>query len=164
MSNYGFVYILGNTYMPNAYKVGCTERSPHQRAQELSAHTGVPADFYVVCYLECTQFQEVERQLHRYLSNYRVSPNREFFRRDCMLHAIGFLENHPNMLTFSVVDYYVLHKLCDDEGFTLKDAPDPWKDGDPIATRLACVGFGASRRLPAELRVIPKQPISDAAA
>jgi hypothetical protein len=77
---YGFVYIIGNPCMPNAYKFGCTERSPHARAVELSNSTSVPKEFYVACYLECSDFQTVERQLHRYAEQYRISSNREFFR------------------------------------------------------------------------------------
>lgn len=78
MSKYGFVYILVNDYMPDVYKVGCTERSPHERAAELSNHTGVPAPFKVLCYIEVQDFQAVEKKVHGWLQAYRLA-GREFF-------------------------------------------------------------------------------------
>lgn len=79
MSNLGFVYILTNQHMPGIYKVGCTERSPHARAEELSKPTGVPSPFKVLAYIEVNDFQVVERDVHKWLAEYRISESREFF-------------------------------------------------------------------------------------
>lgn len=79
MSELGFVYILTNEYMPGVYKIGCTERSPRKRALELSAPTGVPAPFKVLCFIECEDFQKAERRVHEWMADYRISENREFF-------------------------------------------------------------------------------------
>jgi hypothetical protein len=79
MMKFGFVYLLGNKAMPCIYKIGCTERAPHQRAAELSAATGVPHEFSVLLYMEVAYFQEVERRIHRELADFRVSNEREFF-------------------------------------------------------------------------------------
>jgi T5orf172 domain len=79
MSQVGFVYILVNDYMPDVYKIGCTERSPHARADELSKHTGVPAPFVVLCYIEVENFQAVEKDMHKWMAKQRISPAREFF-------------------------------------------------------------------------------------
>lgn len=78
----GFVYLLTNEYMPDVYKIGCTERAPHARAAELSASTGVPAPFKVFCYIEVTDCHAVERQMHEWLKHCRISPNREFFHEN----------------------------------------------------------------------------------
>ena len=75
---HGFVYLLGNKAMPCYYKIGCTERSPHARAQQL-ATTGVPHPFDVMLYIEVNNFQQVERKFHRELSDFRASGGREFF-------------------------------------------------------------------------------------
>jgi hypothetical protein len=80
MSKYGFVYCLLSHSLPDLYKIGCTERSPTQRAEELSHGTGVPSEYYVVAYIECAGFQTVERDIHRRLDQYRPNGNREFFR------------------------------------------------------------------------------------
>ena len=79
MSNFGFVYILTNKYMPDVCKIGYSDRSPHTRAEELSKSTGVPCDFDVLCYIEVDEAHAVEQRIHRWLENYRISSNREFF-------------------------------------------------------------------------------------
>jgi hypothetical protein len=155
VSSFGFVYIMANPCMPDAYKFGCTERSPHMRADELSGSTGVPKDFYVVCYLECLDFQSVEKSLHRYAANYRISQSREFFRRDCVLHAMGFLQGHPSLLCFSVVDFSVVWQLSDEKISSLHDLPNPWSGADGEPQPLPCIKVGLRPgRLPAELRVV----------
>ena len=99
MSQIGFVYILTNDYMPDVYKVGCTERSPHERAAELSRSTGVPYPFEVLCYMEIADFQREEKRIHDWLASYRISAQREFFHIgvDC---AVRYLFWHPERLTF----------------------------------------------------------------
>ena len=86
MSKYGFVYLLSNSAFPNLYKVGCTERSPTQRAFELSS-TGVPEPFEVVGYIECQDPQRVELDIHRKLSQWRCNSRREFFNAPIELIA-----------------------------------------------------------------------------
>lgn len=95
----GFVYILVNEYMPDVYKVGCTERAPHERAAELSKSTGVPAPFEVLCYIEAHEFQVLERDLHAWLKNFRISDNREFFHEG-LQHAVAWMWWHPNRLAY----------------------------------------------------------------
>lgn len=95
----GFVYILTNEYMPDVYKVGCTERSPHERAAELSKPTGVPHPFRVLCYIEADDFQSIEREVHQRLSAFRISNNREFFH--CGIeYAVRLLFWHPARFSF----------------------------------------------------------------
>lgn len=81
-SNFGFVYVLSNECMPGIYKIGMTDRSPRQRAAELSSATAVPCDFEVVCTGEVFDALSVERSLHQQHAEYRVSDGREFFRLD----------------------------------------------------------------------------------
>lgn len=103
MSKFGFVYLLGNLYMNDCYKIGCTERSPHQRADELST-TGVPAPFDVICYIEIENFQDCERKFHEYLKEYRVSTAREFFFGLNMSLAVGLFKHNPVKLSYSDVN------------------------------------------------------------
>lgn len=102
MSQIGFVYILVNDYMPDVYKVGCTERSPHERAAELSKGTAVPDPFNVLCYIEVENFQVVERQAHDWLAHYRISPQREFFHMG-IEDAVRYLYWYPKRLSFCEV-------------------------------------------------------------
>lgn len=99
MSSYGFVYILTNDYMPGIYKLGCTERSPHTRCEELGKSSGVPWPFRVLCYIEVDNFQSVERDLHKWLGDSRVSPDREFFEGS-LIYAIRLLYWLPKRLSF----------------------------------------------------------------
>lgn len=77
--SHGFVYVLSNPSMPGIFKIGMTERSPHLRACELSAATGVAAAFEVLCYAEFAHAYEMEREIHEVLQPFRYSPSREFF-------------------------------------------------------------------------------------
>lgn len=135
MSKIGFVYILTNEYMPDVYKVGCTERSPHERAAELSAATGVPAPFKVLCYIECEDFQVVERKFHEWLSEFRISNGREFFSggldfavRLCFWFRArrSFVVPRPACISeweaiSADVEFY------GDDEFDLSHTHDPWK-------------------------------------
>lgn len=143
MSNFGFVYILVNRYMRTTserplFKVGCTERSPHQRAAELSSGSGIPAPFEVLCYAEFKEFQAVERKMHEWLSEYRVSDNREFF-----VGALGFavrlLYWNRARLSFSIPEpdpeldgVWRLYGVTQaEECNSLADTCDPWAKPEP---------------------------------
>lgn len=120
----GFVYILVNDHMPDLCKIGCTERSPHERAAEISKATGVPAPFDVLCYAEVEDFQRIEARLHQWLSEYRVSSNREFFK-DATVHAVAWLWWLPQRLSFCAIDDGRPHgetMLCRPEFVGLFDA------------------------------------------
>ena len=134
---FGFVYILVNEYMPGVYKVGCTERSPHARAEELSKHTGVPAPFKVLCYIEVADFQNVERRLHEWLQAYRISASREFFM-DGLEYAVRLLWWNRERVSFTEVGigpdgcWSPLADVLAEEGWTrLQDSPDPWAPAEP---------------------------------
>jgi hypothetical protein len=80
----GWVYVLINPSMDGIYKVGMTERSPEERAKELSATTSVATPFIVI-YKHRTHFpKELEYEVHKELdnTNSRISSNREFFSGD----------------------------------------------------------------------------------
>lgn len=77
---YGFVYALHSSAMPGVYKIGATERSPHQRAEELSRGTGVPVEYDVAFYAEVENPFTWEKHVHGILAEYRLTHAREFFR------------------------------------------------------------------------------------
>lgn len=130
MSKIGFVYILVNDYMPDVYKVGCTERSPHERAAELSNHTGVPAPFKVLCYAEFADFQSVERKMHEWLAEWRINTGREFFKGRLEL-AVRMLFWNRQRLSFTTPGAW---NEADNAGvlalfsraFSMDGTLDPW--------------------------------------
>ncbi len=75
----GYVYILENDLMPGLIKIGHTSKTPEERVKELSAPTGVPTPFKVAFKLPSEKYKELEKEMHRKLSDYRVNSNREFF-------------------------------------------------------------------------------------
>lgn len=79
MASYGFVYVLHNPIMPGIYKIGYTDRSPLQRADDLS-NTSIPIPYDVVCYGEIENPISLESDLHIEYKEHRVAHNREFFR------------------------------------------------------------------------------------
>ena len=79
-----YIYVLGNSIMPDLYKIGWTERSPEERAKELS-YTGLPEPFKVL-YSKTTNLSDVvEKEIHEELDDYRYRSDREFFKADLNL-------------------------------------------------------------------------------
>lgn len=81
MSNPGYLYVLVNSSMPGLVKIGKTNRSPTDRAGELSGVTGVPTPFLVAFEQFFEDCDTAEDFAHTALERmgYRMSPNREFF-------------------------------------------------------------------------------------
>lgn len=78
-----WVYIMGNQFLPGLLKIGHTTKHPYERARSLSAHSGIPAPFDVLCAARFIAGQVVEKLAHKELDRARVSPCREFF--DCSI-------------------------------------------------------------------------------
>lgn len=75
----GYVYVLTNPAMPGLVKIGLTRAHPGTRAWQLSAPTGVPAQFEVYGYVSTLSPAMVETDVHQRLDSHRFSENREFF-------------------------------------------------------------------------------------
>lgn len=125
MNKYGFVYALMNESFPGLYKIGCTERSPQQRADELSGSTGVPSEYYVLAYIECENPQVVETDIHRRLARYRPNGSREFFNAP-LEEIAALLFFHPENIGYM--------DRCLGEQMTGVRA---WELDDPYRLRLA---------------------------
>jgi regulator of replication initiation timing len=87
----GFVYILECDAMPGLVKVGMTERHPRERADELTAGTGIPSPFRLVRAFPVVDARKAEEVSHEVLRPTRYSENREFFRTS-LLHATAMVE------------------------------------------------------------------------
>lgn len=123
MKQFGFVYLLGNHWMPDLYKIGCTERSPHKRAAELSDHTGVPEAFDVLCYIEVEDFQAVERRFHALFSGERINTGREFFHSEDLGRFVGAFLRYDGALAFTDCD---ASSWLASDAVVLADCPNPW--------------------------------------
>jgi hypothetical protein len=84
-STSGWIYMLGNESMPDLCKIGQTQRTPEERAMELSGGTGVPSLFHVIHSCEVSNVHEAEKEAHKILSAYRINNNREFFKIEIKL-------------------------------------------------------------------------------
>src|SRR5215472_2201364 len=69
----GYLYVLTNPYMPGLVKIGCTDRTPRERADELSQATGVPGRFKVERSWALDDAHTFEQRVHTALAAYRVS-------------------------------------------------------------------------------------------
>ena len=125
MTDNGYVYVLMNPSMDNLVKIGKTERTPEERAKELSSTTGVPTPFVVVynCYFESCS--EAEVFIHTYLENkgFRVSSNREFFEipiKDA-IDAVMKAKEHFG-------EFEKVNQNFDEEGIFSSDSEDDFLD------------------------------------
>jgi len=76
--------------MPGILKIGKTRRDPCERARELS-NTSVPTPYIVAFELFSENYDVLEKKMHLVLDDFRVNPNREFFKyplNDAILQLI----------------------------------------------------------------------------
>ena len=81
----GYVYIMSNEAMPGIYKIGCTSRTPWERADELYT-TGVPKPFIIEYCIYIDNYQQLEKRIHTRLAEHNF--NKEFFKlnlKNCIL-------------------------------------------------------------------------------
>ncbi len=95
----GFVYVLKNVLLPSGIvKIGATRKHPLTRAKELSAATGVPADYTLAYYLSFADCFLAESIVHEHFGTRRINESREFFEVT-VEEAISFIETiarHPD--------------------------------------------------------------------
>lgn len=90
------VYILTNPSMPGLIKIGCTEKTTHERAEELYT-TGVPEPFLIAYSIPSQYPKTLEGILHKKFKQYRINKDREFFRYSAD-KVIEWLKNRPSSI------------------------------------------------------------------
>lgn len=74
------IYVMSNPTYPGLLKIGYTGKEIEIRRKDLSKATGVPTPFKVeFVYKLHGRGEEMEREIHSYLKEYRPSNQREFF-------------------------------------------------------------------------------------
>jgi len=120
--NYGYVYCMTNKYMPTLCKIGFVDtknKTPFDRARELSAHTNCPVPFEVIFYIKVKNPYKYEKRIHSKIKHLRVNKRREFF--DCFPrditqyfdknYLVKFGEEHHDFAE----NYFVKHNLVVNE-------------------------------------------------
>lgn len=93
----GYIYMLLNPAMQGHLKIGMTNRTPQERADELSSTTGVPTRFLVAYSVQVRNPERIEILLHTKLASFRVNKDREFFLvtlEKAIEILMGVLRNH----------------------------------------------------------------------
>lgn len=105
MADYGFVYVMGNSCMPNVYKVGMTQHPPMRRRDELSSSTSVPVQFDVLFYIEVENPRSVESFMHEKFDADRISDGREFFSTNIIELNQAFIDFCEEELPMAMTGY-----------------------------------------------------------
>lgn len=95
-----YVYCMSNPMYPkDIFKIGCTKNNPMLRANHLFT-TGVPTPFKIEFIITTKNSKGLEKQIHNYISNYRLCDKREFFQIS-MDKLIEILQNelHIEIIT-----------------------------------------------------------------
>lgn len=71
----GYVYVLQNPAFPHLLKIGFTTRTPEERAEELSRHSGVPTPYRVVF----SEFFDAMRLNKRFTKSWKQSAEARSF-------------------------------------------------------------------------------------
>jgi hypothetical protein len=80
-STKGHIYVMRSAaHEKDIFKVGVTQRTADMRSDELSRTSGSPDKFLVVQEWEVTDCFKAEAVVHKSLAQYRINPNREFFK------------------------------------------------------------------------------------
>jgi len=77
-----WVYVLSNPTTPGLLKIGYTKSDPDTRAKQISNATGVALPYKVEWAFKCFNGEQLEGEVHRMLSEFRVNNAREFFEVD----------------------------------------------------------------------------------
>lgn len=101
----GYVYVLRNPSMPGILKIGRTERSVAQRANELW-QTGVPTPFQVAYEVFSPDCVEMELRAHEKFHDQRVNASREFFRVE-VSEVMQHLDNDLRWQVECLVDEFI---------------------------------------------------------
>jgi hypothetical protein len=98
-----YVYIFSNELYPDdLLKIGWTKCHPSLRARDLQT-AGVPAPFTVEYVIITSNGRNLEKEIHSYLDEFRLSQNRKFFKiNKSYLHEI--LTNNMNLNLMTIYD------------------------------------------------------------
>mgnify|MGYP001294941888 FL=1 len=107
----GIIYIAQNqTYGPNVYKIGKTERTNiDERMQEITGATGVLGEFKLLGHSIVNDVDHCERKCHDVLREFRIQQNREFFNIN--------LERLVPIIRETILDKIFIDKLPEVEIF-----------------------------------------------
>ena len=75
-----YIYVLSNKSYPGVFKIGWTSNLPEERAEQLSADTGVIYPFKVEFYKQFKNAEKIEKKIHRKFKLLRLRNNKEFFK------------------------------------------------------------------------------------
>lgn len=152
----GYLYVLRNPAYPDLLKIGKTRRTPEDRAQELSASTGVPDAFHVVYQLEMPDCDIAERLTHEQLKDFRHKADREFFRVSeqtaiSVVNEIGasLLERHIKELEDALEETVKEYRMClvrdieEKRTLLMKIKPEPNTAFEP---RKACIYLSGNEK------------------
>ena len=76
----GWIYILSTREDPKILKIGMTKRDVEVRVKEINSATGILVPFGARRVFPAADASQAEREIFALLSEYRVRPDREFFR------------------------------------------------------------------------------------
>ena len=107
----GHVYILVNpAFHPNYIKIGRTEKTPEERAEELSKSTSVPVPFEVAHSKLFNNCVDIERIVHKKFEKKRVRQEREFFNME--IHdAVKYIDDLYEKLPEFFFDFVLIDTL-----------------------------------------------------
>jgi len=121
----GYVYVLSNEAMPGLVKIGRSKHGGHSRGASMyKGDTGVPLPFQLVFECMFDNCIEAESMIHDECCDYRVNPNREFFRMDANQAIVAVLRmracdfDHTVVEADLAIDESVFYHIADELDLT----------------------------------------------
>ena len=88
-----YLYILSRREEKEILKIGMTSRNVQTRVNEINSATGVLYSYSARKVFKVKNAKKVEKEIHILLDNYRIRPDREFFKIEYSL-ACSIIDNY----------------------------------------------------------------------
>lgn len=101
----GYVYVLSNKSMPGLVKIGRSIHGGRKRADDIYRNaTGVPTPFEMVFEIYTEDCRYLEAAVHEALQEWRVDPDREFFKVEGYTAVQAIIREHEATGNSTLVD------------------------------------------------------------
>lgn len=152
----GYVYVLTNEAMPGLVKIGRSKHAAGARAKQIyKGDTGVPLPFDVDFECLFDDCIEGEALVHEELQDYRINPNREFFRmeawdaRAAVMRVCAYEIDHTAVHGDLVVCEAHMYRIADKYELS---PPEPYRIVEHLSDEAWKAAIGAYRERMGRIR------------
>ncbi len=128
MMKKGHIYIFSNEiFRNNLLKIGMTKLETLKRKSQLSASTSIPEEFNIEGSFDFYDITNVEKEIHKELSEFRYKKNKEFFTCDINTAKNIILNAQINDHKKHIADLSIKNEVLITELNSTENIIEKWK-------------------------------------